>query len=93
MDLRPNNPIQQTPEKEKRPQKYLNFRVQPEDHALLASLPEPQRDVLLTDGIYEERARQLGIPVGTVRSRLHRARAALEALRAGHSGQTSTPLH
>jgi RNA polymerase sigma factor (sigma-70 family) len=46
--------------------------------AALAGLAEPDRDVLLLIAweqlSYEEVARALGIPVGTVRSRLHRAR-------------------
>ncbi|MGX1543690.1 RNA polymerase sigma factor [Streptomyces adustus] len=47
----------------------------------LAGLPTRHRDVLLLvawGGLdYAETARSLGIPVGTVRSRLHRARARL----------------
>ncbi|MFE0470067.1 RNA polymerase sigma factor [Streptomyces sp. NPDC058947] len=45
----------------------------------LARLPARHRDVLLlvawADLNYEEAARALGVPVGTVRSRLHRARS------------------
>lgn len=53
--------------------------------AALAALPARHRDVLLLvawgDLGYEEVAQALGIPVGTVRSRLHRARSKLrEAL-------------
>ncbi|WP_030594720.1 RNA polymerase sigma factor [Streptomyces anulatus] len=53
--------------------------------AALAALPARHRDVLLLvawgDLSYEETAQALGIPVGTVRSRLHRARSKLrEAL-------------
>ncbi|MBM7167735.1 RNA polymerase sigma factor [Streptomyces sp. G44] len=53
--------------------------------AALAALPARHRDVLLLvawgDLGYEEAAQALGIPVGTVRSRLHRARTKLrEAL-------------
>ncbi|MEW2219341.1 RNA polymerase sigma factor [Streptomyces sp. NPDC006990] len=53
--------------------------------AALAALPARHRDVLLLvawGGLgYEEVAQALGIPVGTVRSRLHRARSKLrEAL-------------
>ncbi|WP_151770820.1 RNA polymerase sigma factor [Streptomyces abyssomicinicus] len=53
--------------------------------AALAALPARHRDVLLLvawgDLGYEEAAQALGIPVGTVRSRLHRARSKLrEAL-------------
>ncbi|WP_442929625.1 RNA polymerase sigma factor [Micromonospora sp. WMMC250] len=46
--------------------------------AALAKLSRRERDVLLmvawADLTYEEAARALGIPLGTVRSRLHRAR-------------------
>jgi len=65
--------------------------------ALLRRLPEEQRDVILaciwTGLSYEEAALALGIPVGTVRSRLSRARARLGELEAGsgHSEDT-TPL-
>ncbi|QIB47750.1 RNA polymerase sigma factor [Streptomyces aureoverticillatus] len=53
--------------------------------AALAALPARHRDVLLLvawgDLSYGEAAQALGIPVGTVRSRLHRARSKLrEAL-------------
>ena len=52
--------------------------------ALLRRLPEPQRDVILacawTGLSYEDAALALGIPVGTVRSRLARARAQLHEL-------------
>jgi RNA polymerase sigma factor (sigma-70 family) len=56
--------------------------VHPELMQALARLPARQRDVLLLyawgELDYEEIARALDVPVGTVRSRLHRARAALE---------------
>jgi RNA polymerase sigma factor (sigma-70 family) len=49
--------------------------------AALAKLPATHRDVLLLvawgDLSYEEAAIALGVPMGTVRSRLHRARTAL----------------
>ena len=49
--------------------------------AVLASLPEPQREVLLmrfVDGLsLEGIAQALGVPTGTVKSRLHHALAAL----------------
>ena len=53
----------------------------------LAGLARPDRDVLLLISweqlSYEEVARALGIPVGTVRSRLHRARTKIREALAG----------
>jgi RNA polymerase sigma-70 factor (ECF subfamily) len=62
-----------------------------DDHLLLRELaaaiprlPPFQRDVLVAvcfNGLsYEEASTRLGIPVGTIRSRLYRARAALQGL-------------
>jgi RNA polymerase sigma factor (sigma-70 family) len=54
----------------------------------LRSLPEDFRvAVVLCDVVglpYDEIAEQLGVPVGTVRSRIHRGRKALRASLAGH---------
>jgi RNA polymerase sigma-70 factor (ECF subfamily) len=56
--------------------------------AALAGLATGDRDVLLmiawADLSYTEVATALGIPVGTVRSRLHRARARIRAALGGH---------
>lgn len=53
-------------------------------YGALADLPQRERDVLLliawADLSYEEVATALRIPVGTVRSRLHRARGRLREL-------------
>jgi RNA polymerase sigma factor (sigma-70 family) len=58
----------------------------------LARLPARQRDVLLlyawAELDYEQIALALAVPVGTVRSRLHRARAALQAELPGFRGET-----
>jgi RNA polymerase sigma factor (sigma-70 family) len=61
--------------------------------ALLAQLDADQRDVLLLHAweelSYEEIASALGIPIGTVRSRLSRARARLrEGLEGDRSGES-----
>jgi RNA polymerase sigma factor (sigma-70 family) len=61
--------------------------------AALADLAPGDRDVVVLiaweDLSYAETAQALGIPVGTVRSRLHRARAALRAALAA-TGRTET---
>ncbi|HEY7265005.1 MAG TPA: RNA polymerase sigma factor [Trebonia sp.] len=62
--------------------------------AALAGLTVADRDVLLmiawADLSYAEVATALGIPVGTVRSRLHRARS---RIRAALGGQDPTSVH
>ena len=49
--------------------------------AVLSRLPEGELDVLLLiaweDLTYQKASETLGVPVGTVRSRLHRARSAI----------------
>ncbi|MFZ3129232.1 MAG: sigma-70 family RNA polymerase sigma factor [Rhodoferax sp.] len=69
----------------------------------LLQLPEEQRTVLLLvtleDMAYTDVARITGTPIGTVMSRLSRARARLQALldapaeKPAPSGSTVTPLH
>jgi DNA-directed RNA polymerase specialized sigma24 family protein len=77
-------PINAQPQKAKREQRYYRFRFQQGDMELIEQLrPEHREVLLLSEGSYVERAARLNIAVGTLRSRLHRARAALEALRAG----------
>jgi len=56
-------------------------------HAALAQLPEEQREVLLLVGLeqfgYAEAAQVLGVPTGTVMSRLSRARERMRQMLAG----------
>lgn len=56
-------------------------------HAALAQLPEEQREVLLLVGLeqfgYAEAAQVLGVPAGTVMSRLSRARERMRQMLAG----------
>jgi RNA polymerase sigma factor (sigma-70 family) len=67
--------------------------------AALAGLPDSERDVLILIAweqlSYDETARALGIPLGTVRSRLSRARTRLRAAlaAAGHSETIKEILH
>jgi hypothetical protein len=63
---------------------HRNFRgmhILESDEPLVATLEPLERAVLGTTGKYEQRAQTLGIPLGTLRSRLHRARAKLVNLR------------
>jgi hypothetical protein len=81
MRMDTNTPL--VPGRSKREMKYHRFAIEPGDTELLDQLKAEHREVLFSRGTYQERAQALNIPVGTVRSRLHRARAALEALRNG----------
>ena len=62
----------------------------------IGTLPEAERQVLLLvaweELSYEEIALALGIPVGTVRSRLSRGRARLTALTGGRDTTADVPL-
>lgn len=57
------------------------------DEFLLGQLPAPYVEILRQDGSMEDIAQRLNIAPGTVKSRTHRARAALDALRAQAKGQ------
>ena len=62
----------------------------------IGTLPEAERQVLLLfaweDLSYDEIALALGVPVGTVRSRLSRGRARLAALTQGRDTTADVPL-
>jgi DNA-directed RNA polymerase specialized sigma24 family protein len=76
---------------EKRKQRFLRFKLQPGDESLLELMPARQRDLINASGSYQELAQRFGMPIGTVRSRLHRARAALEKLRDAHGEPHADP--
>jgi len=77
-----------TPLKEPRPQPFGNFHLRDSDEELIAQLHPKHQAILRSNGGYAEIAETLNIPLGTVRSRLHRARAALVLLRQGSAGTT-----
>lgn len=66
-------------------------------HAALARLPDAQREVMLLIGLeqfsYEEAARVLDVPLGTVMSRLSRARERMRHLLAGEAGASDGAPH
>jgi RNA polymerase sigma-70 factor (ECF subfamily) len=59
----------------------------------VTALPEPERDALVLhvwEGLsYEEVADALGVPIGTVRSRLNRARGRLRELADASGGEAN----
>ena len=63
-------------------------KVHESDEPLLRYLSPDQLAVLRIEGTYKEAAAALNIPIGTVRSRLSRARAILAELRTEHTGDT-----
>lgn len=72
-----------------RPEQMDGLEIRDLDRAL-ALLPVDQREILLLVGLeglsYKEVADTLGIPVGSVMSRLSRARTRLKALLSGQAG-------
>jgi RNA polymerase sigma-70 factor (ECF subfamily) len=80
------------PEPPVRPTQADMLEVRDIDSAL-KRLPVPQREVLLLIALehmsYQETADALGIPIGTVMSRLARARERLRLLLAGEAGAAS----
>jgi RNA polymerase sigma-70 factor (ECF subfamily) len=72
----PDEPTYEEPRTSGRPEAMIEAS---EVYAAVAALPPAQRDVLVAVDVaglsYEEAARSLGIPKGSVMSRLHRARA------------------
>jgi len=81
---------EELPEVAVRPQQQDGIELRELEH-VLQQLPAEQREVLLLVGLedlsYDEAARILGSPTGTVMSRLSRARTRLRQLLAGHAGK------
>ena len=65
---------------------FRGFVIFEADQPLMATMRVVDQAVLLAKASYLEIAERLGVPPGTVRSRLHRARAALLELRQKQSG-------
>ena len=82
-----NEPADPAPDPEARAQRHELQRMV---WRCLAELDEPQREIIVLrdfEGLtYDEIARVLGIPRGTVMSRLHRARRALADVVSGRAG-------
>ncbi len=76
------------PEPTQRPEQTDGLELRDLDRAL-AKLPLQQREILLLIGLeelsYQEVAEALALPIGTVMSRLSRARSQLKAVLAGES--------
>jgi hypothetical protein len=60
---------------------FRGFVIFESDEPLIALLQPGHQNVLRLAGSYAEMGEKLQVPPGTLRSRLHRARAALVALR------------
>ena len=69
------------PPKRLRSSPFRDMHLIDSDEPLLALLNPQEQEILRATGTYEEMAKILAVPSGTVRSRLHRARAKLVALR------------
>jgi hypothetical protein len=68
---------------------FRRFVIFESDEPLIAVLSPDHQNVLRLTGSYAEMVGQLQVPLGTLRSRLHRARAALVALRQKRPGSES----
>lgn len=78
-------------------QEFVDKLLREDIERALASLPEHYRMVVILSDVeeltYAEIARALAIPVGTVRSRLARARAALQKLLWQQAGELGVGIH
>jgi DNA-directed RNA polymerase specialized sigma24 family protein len=66
------------------------FPLTEQDEPLLSQLSPRYVEILRQDGQMADIASRLNLPIGTVKSRLHRARAALMALRRQQASSPQT---
>ena len=69
------------------------FFLYAEDEPLLSQLTPAYAEILRQHGDMKAIATRLNLPIGTVKSRLHRARARLEKLRAAGQANPEPPHH
>jgi hypothetical protein len=75
----------------RRAQPFAGFTLRESDEELLDQLTPHHQALLRCHGSYGDLAERFGIPIGTLRSRLHRARAALSQLRQSRSNKEEPP--
>ena len=61
--------------------RFHNFKIEPSDQPLLEQMTALKRDLLTSKEDYASFAARHNVPLGTVKSRIHRARAELMRLR------------
>jgi DNA-directed RNA polymerase specialized sigma24 family protein len=74
--------LQDTQKPRRTHRRRTSYHLTEEDEFLLKALPARQAEILRQDGSLKDISDRLQLPLGTVKSRTHRARAALNALRA-----------
>lgn len=70
----------------KKPRGRKPMKIDASDEVLIAQLSPDHQAILHQEGQMQEISERLGMPIGTVKSRLSRARAALSALKATTAG-------
>jgi len=75
-----------TPNQKRVAPSFRGFVIFESDEPLFAALQPDHQNVLRLTGSYAEMEQRLQVPPGTLRSRLHRARAALVTLRQKQPG-------
>jgi DNA-directed RNA polymerase specialized sigma24 family protein len=86
----PQGPDSGTVQPAARQRRQRFFPLTEQDEPLLAQLSPRYVEILRQDGQMTDIASRLNLPIGTVKSRLHRARAALTQLRRQQAESTPT---